>query len=135
MQVTLEEIAADTLPGADGPAGPLPASPLGVKPDTDEYREIVENVKRQIEAHLAAFSAPTTLLKLALIRYYAAQAVLSRARTGSVKDPSGASITLSGSDLAPWQNMKEEAAAEINRYVPSRSRGGVYFAEIEVEDD
>lgn len=131
--VKLEEIAADLAPGVLAPAGPLPAAALGLKADTDEYRHALETIKRQVEAHLNALGTSSPLAKLALIRYYSAQAALARAKTGSVKDPSGAAMSLSGSDLSHWQNMMEQARAEVERYAPSRGTSGVYFASIELK--
>ena len=124
------------------PRGFLPASKVGALPNTDEYRAALDLVLEQVKADLVAYELSTSVTltpkqrqgALALARYYAADRVLWEAETGSTKDPEGATLSLSASDLKHWENIRTQGLAKSEQLLGPLERpaptSGVMFAPI-----
>lgn len=139
--LTRPDIARDPY-GVEGetPRGFLPAAALLVAPGDPEYLREVDTILAQVGAELEGYgiSATVTLTPaqrrgaLALAKSYAAEAVLMRSQTGTVKDPEGASMSLSGADLAHWERIRDRAERDAERFLGSpvkpRVGSGVFFA-------
>lgn len=121
--IDLAAIARDAYGEGDPPSGFLPAAAVGTSPGSLEYRAELELIKRRVEAELVIYGlSPTQTLTprqrrgaLALAKMFAAEGVLLSAETGSVKDPEGASVSLSAGDLAHWERLRKQGEEDAQR--------------------
>lgn len=139
--LTRSDIARDaTGDAADTPHGFLPAVAVGELPGSAEYRAELDIILAQVAGDLDAYgiSSVVTLTPgqragaLALAKFYAAEAVIMRSQTGSIKDPEGASTSLSANDLAHWERIRDRGQRDAERYlgplVKAPPGSGVFFA-------
>lgn len=137
--ITPADISLEVTPLVETPTGFLRASAVGVESGA-AFDEVLLAIIAAVHDHLAAYNvSPTSpnprhaLAAKALARYYAAEQVLATARTGSVKDPEGASVTLSAGDLAHWERMRADGLARAEALlgqIPGPPRSGVYFPSV-----
>lgn len=140
--LTRDDIARSSWGEGAQPRGFLSASALGLEPNSEPYRAELDVVLAQVVAELEDYglTTVTTLTPkqrrgaLGLAKRFAAEGVLLEAQTGSVKDPEGASVSLSASDLAHWEALRArgdaEAVANLGALVKAPPGSAVMFARV-----
>lgn len=137
------DISLEVTPLVQTPKGFLRSRLVGLEPDA-RFDEVLTAIVEAVEGHLSAYGITSgsnprhRLAAQALGRYYAAEQVLTVARTGSVKDPEGASVSLSSGDLAHWTDMRREAwdrAGELLGPLPGPARSGVFFPSVRLRSE
>lgn len=141
--LTLADIALDEAQGVTEPRGFLRARHVGETPGSAEFGTVLRSILASVEAHLDALniSAASTAgrHKIAarhLARHYAAEAVLANADTGTDRDQTGASTSLSAGDLSHWERMRDSALASAEQIIGKVGGGatsGVFFAGVKVK--
>jgi hypothetical protein len=137
--LTPADISLEVTPLVETPVGFLRARNVGLEPDAS-FDQVLLSIMEAVERHLAAYNftlaspgGRIALAARALARHYGAEAVLTAAETGSVRDPEGASHALSTADLAHWSAMKEGAlstAEQLLGPLPGPARSAVYFPSV-----
>ncbi len=138
------DVSLDVTPKVAQPIGFLRARSVGVDPGP-LFDVVLDAVVAAATDHLTAYGILQTstnarhrMAARHLARHYAAEQVLSAADTGSTSDVEGASMTLSGGDIAHWQKMRDTALADAERILgplPGNRRSGVFFAPVRLLTD
>lgn len=141
--IGIENIAANKWQNiTDTPRGFLPAHVMGVEPLTEEYVTVLNAILANVEDDLSILgfdiqaSTDRTAKRLArhMVRYYAAEAVLSNASIGSHRDLEGNQTSLTATDLLMWQRMKDAAGDYLNEHIEDlASSSAVWMVEVETK--
>lgn len=139
--IGIENIAANKWQNVvDVPRGFLPAHIVGAQPMSDEYLTALNAILANVEDDLAILgynintSTDLTARRLSrhMVRYYAAELVLSNASLGEHGDSEGNKTRLSASDLLMWQRMKDAARDYLNEHIdPGVSSSAVWLVGVE----
>lgn len=144
--VTLAHVASESWEVGSEPRGFLPASAIGLSPDTPDYATalgiVLANVTDRLdEAGIDnATSTDPSHRKLArlLVRYYGAEMAITRSWTGSFEDLEGNAATIRSSDLSHWLKLLENAQDQLDELLEEQFpalAGGVWFAELFERND